>query len=44
MDRIEARLDGFDERLRAIEVAFGKIDQRLATLERALLPSAPPSD
>ena len=45
VDRLEARLDGFDELLRAIEVAFGKIHQRLATLERTLLPSAtPPHD
>ena len=45
MDRIEVRLDGFDERLRGVEVAFGKVDQRLATLERAILPSAsPPAD
>ena len=40
MDRILVRLDGFNERLRAVEVAFGKIDQRLATLERAILPTA----
>ena len=39
MDRIETRLDGFDGRLRAVEVAFGKVDQRLATLERLHLPT-----
>ena len=39
MDRIEMRLDGFDERLRNVEIAFGKVDQRLATLERLHLPA-----
>ena len=34
------RLDGFDERLRAVEVAFGKVDQRLLSIERVVL-SAP---
>lgn len=29
-----------DARLRAVEVAFGKVDQRLETLERAVLPAA----
>ena len=27
-----------DDRLRAVEIAFGKVDQRLATLERLHLP------
>ena len=39
-DRFEDRMDGFDARLRAVEVEFGKIDQRLLTLERVLLPPA----
>ena len=30
----------FDERLRAVEFAFGKVDQRLLTIERVLLPPA----
>ena len=38
-NRIDARLNGFDARLRAVEVAFGKVDQRLATLERLHLPT-----
>ncbi len=38
MDRIEARLDGMDERLRNVEIAFGKVDQRLLTIERVVLP------
>ena len=27
-----------DDRLRAVEIAFGKVDQRLETLERLHLP------
>ncbi len=38
------RLDSFDARLRAVEVEFGKVDQRLETLERAIIPSAPPAE
>ena len=38
MDRIETRLDAFDERLRNVEIAFGKVDQRLLTIERVVLP------
>ena len=36
---MSARMEGFDARLRAVEVAFGKVDQRLATLERLHLPT-----
>ena len=28
-----------DDRLRTVEIAFGKVDQRLATLERLHLPT-----
>ena len=36
--RTEVRqLDG---RLRAVEIEFGKVDQRLSTLERAIIPAA----
>ena len=38
IDRIETRLDGMDERLRNVEIAFGKVDQRLLTIERVVLP------
>ena len=38
MDRIEDRLDGMDERLRNVEIAFGQVDQRLLTIERVVLP------
>ena len=44
IDRIEDRLDGFGARLRAVEVAFAKVDQRLETIERAVIPSAGPED
>ena len=30
----------FDERLRAVEFAFDKVDQRLLTIERVVLPPA----
>ena len=33
---------GFDERLRAVEVAFRQVDQRLLTIERVVLPPASP--
>ena len=39
IDRIETRLDGLDERLRNVELAFGKVDQRLLTIERIILPA-----
>ena len=38
------RMDGFDARLRAVEIAFAKIEQRLATLERAIIPAAQPAE
>ena len=36
---VRADLRRMDDRLRAVEVAFGKVDQRLATLERLHLPT-----
>ena len=33
---------GFDERLRAVEIALGQVDQRLLTIERVVLPPASP--
>ena len=33
-----------DERLRAVEFAFGKVDQRLLTIERVVLPPASPGE
>lgn len=43
MDRIEQRMDGFDARLRAVEIAFGKVDQRLLTIERIIIPAPGPA-
>ena len=43
--RLETDVRSMDDRLRAVEIAFGKVDQRLETLERAILPAAsPPAD
>ena len=44
--RAEVRADvrRLDDRLRAVEVAFGKVDQRLLTLERVLIPDADAPD
>ncbi|MCY4120890.1 MAG: hypothetical protein OXG72_08230 [Acidobacteria bacterium] len=33
-----------DDRLRAVEIEFGKVDQRLATLERLHLPAPDPAE
>ena len=33
-----------DDRLRAVEIAFGKVDQRLETLERLHLPGPDPGE
>ena len=42
----EMRIDvrRLDDRLRIVEVEFGKVDQRLATLERLHLPTPNPVD
>ena len=34
----------FDDRLRAVEIGFGKVDQRLLTLERVFLPAEQPGE
>ena len=39
MDGFETRMDGFDGRLRNVEIEFGKVDQRLLTIERVVLPA-----
>ena len=36
---VNARMEGFDTRLRDVEVSFGKVDQRLLTIERFVLPT-----
>ena len=37
-DRFESRFDGLDERLRNVEIGLGKVEQRLLTIERVVLP------
>ena len=39
---VTAQIRALDDRLRAVEIAFGKVDQRLLTLERVFLPAQPP--
>ena len=41
--RLGQRIDGLDARLRNVEVGFARIDQRLETLERVILPPASPA-
>ena len=36
---VRADVRRMDDRLRAVEIGFGKVDQRLATLERLHLPA-----
>ena len=36
---MRATMDGFDTRLRNVEIAFGKVDQRLLIIERFVLPT-----
>ncbi len=38
LERLETDVRSMDDRLRAVEIALGEVDQRLETLERALLP------
>lgn len=40
MREIRATLERFDARLDAIEVALARLDQRLLTIERIVLPAA----
>ena len=39
LERLETDVRNLDSRLRGVEVSFAKVDQRLATLERAILPA-----
>ena len=41
---VRASVDSLDARLRAVEVGFGKVDQRLLTIERVVLPPSPPGE
>ena len=36
---VRGRMEGFDTRLRNVEIAFGKVDQRLLIIERFVLPT-----
>ena len=40
LSEVRNDLRRMDDRLRAVEIAFGKVDQRLETLERLHLPGA----
>ena len=42
VSRLETDVRNMDARLRAVEIAFGKLDQRLLTIERAVLPAPAP--
>ena len=37
---LRSSMERFDARLDAVEVALGRLDQRLLTIERVVLPSA----
>lgn len=39
MGAVHVRLDRLDDRLRAVEIGFGKVHQRLLTIERVVLPA-----
>ena len=40
---LRAEIRELDARVRVVEIELGKVTQRLATLERAILPAAPPA-
>ncbi len=42
ISRLETDVRSMDARLRGVEIAFGKLDQRLLTIERAVLPAPTP--
>ena len=42
ISRLETDVRNMDARLRGVEIAFGKLDQRLLTIERAVLPAPAP--
>ena len=39
MSAVHVRLDRLDDRLRAVEIGFGRVHQRLLTIERVVLPA-----
>lgn len=44
MREMRGDIRSLGDRLRAVEIAFGKVDQRLATLERLHLPTPDPAN
>ena len=44
IDDLRDDVRSMDDRLRAVEIGFGKVEQRLDTIERAILPAATPAD
>ena len=44
VDEIRADLRAVRTRLRNVEIAFGRVDQRLSTIERVVLPGPPASE
>ena len=44
VDNLRTDVRQMDERLRAVEIEFAKVDQRLLTLERAVIPAAEGDD
>ena len=40
VDDLKTDMRDMNARLRNVEIAFGKVDQRLLTLERAIIPAA----
>ena len=43
INELRTELRELDARVRAVEIELGKVTQRLTTLERAILPAAPPA-
>ena len=44
MSDLQVQIRELDARVRAVEIELGKVNQRLTTLERAILPAATPVD
>ena len=44
IDDLRDDVRSMDDWLRAVEIGFGKVEQRLDTIERAILPAATPAD
>ena len=43
INELRTELRELDARVRAVEIELGKVTQRLTTLERVILPAAPPA-